>query len=253
MIPNWNHRGMLPRAVASALNAAEALAVEGLPAEVIVLDDASRDGSAKLVRTMIANRNDHYLRLIELPHNVGLPRNRNFGMEVAQFRYVCPLDADNELLAPAFPIFLEAMRSTGATLVYGNLVRRRGRNIVGLHSNDVATLRLTAGNYIDACSLIDADRLVALGGYTTDERLYGWEDWEFLLHLIAEEEPIVFVPAVFGFYFIHANSMIEETNRHVEERLALLRRIFAQTGPRDWDKKRVGRVYHPATGYLDEW
>jgi hypothetical protein len=33
--------------------------------------------------------------------------------------------------------------------------------------------------------------------------------------------------------------------------VTLLRRMFAQTGTREWDTVRVGRIYHPAVGYID--
>jgi hypothetical protein len=31
----------------------------------------------------------------------------------------------------------------------------------------------------------------------------------------------------------------------------LLQRMFAQTGTREWDAVKVGRLYHPAVGYID--
>jgi hypothetical protein len=27
--------------------------------------------------------------------------------------------------------------------------------------------------------------------------------------------------------------------------------MFAQTGTREWDAVKVGRIYHPAVGYID--
>jgi glycosyltransferase involved in cell wall biosynthesis len=253
VIANWHHRDYAPRAIRSALDAVAVAGEAGYPGEVLVIDDASRDGSARLFRTVISNQRAGSLRLIELPRNRGLPHVRNLGLKLARFRYVCMLDADNELLAANIGLFLKAISATDATLVYGNLIDREGEEVVGLRSNDTATLRLTANNYIDAMALIHADRLTRLGGYTTDDRLHGWEDWELVLHLIAEEEPIVFVPAVYGYYFINHLSMIQETNQRAQERRALLQRMYWQGGPRDWDKIRVGRTYHPEIGYLGDW
>lgn len=253
VIANWNHRIFLPRALRSALDGVARSNDAGFPGEVIVIDDASRDGSTRLLRSALANSRGPYLRVVELARNIGLPGVRNLGLHLARYRYVCPLDADNEIVAANLPVFLQAISDTGASLVYGNLVERKGTAVRGLRSNEVATLRLTVGNYIDALSLIDADRVEELGGYTTDGRLHGWEDWELLLHLIAEEHLIVFVPIVFGHYYLNPDSMIEETDRLMEERTALLRRMYWQTGVRAWDRKRIGRIYHPTTGYLDEW
>src|SRR5688572_28364497 len=44
-IPNWNHELVLPRSVASALDGVGQLARHDVRAEVLVIDDASRDGS----------------------------------------------------------------------------------------------------------------------------------------------------------------------------------------------------------------
>src|SRR5437764_12262631 len=50
-IPNWNQRPFLPRSVGSALRGVEALKRAGFDGEVIVVDDASRDGSQRFIRT----------------------------------------------------------------------------------------------------------------------------------------------------------------------------------------------------------
>jgi hypothetical protein len=120
-------------------------------------------------------------------------------------------------------------------------------------------MRLTAGNYIDAFALLDATKVQRAGGFVTDQRLYGYEDWEMILHLISEEEEVVFVPVVMGYYLLTPGSMFAETAQDkgppprsaAPEVVTLLRRMFAQTGTREWDPVKVGRVYHPAVGYID--
>ena len=48
-IPNWNHRAYLPRSIRSALQAIERLKEAGYSGELLVIDDASRDGSQKFL------------------------------------------------------------------------------------------------------------------------------------------------------------------------------------------------------------
>ena len=130
--------------------------------------------------------------------------------------------------------------------------------MTGVRSDNVASMRLTAGNYIDAFALVDTTKLLRVGGYLADPRL-PHEDWEMVLHLIAEEEQVVFVPVVMGYYHLASGSMYAETAEDkgprprtaAPEVVALLRRMFAQTGSREWDDLRVGRIYHPAVGYID--
>jgi hypothetical protein len=70
--------------------------------------------------------------------------------------------------------------------------------------------------------------------------------------LIAEEERIVLVPAVMGYIYRSPESLLtREGGSLSEEMRALVRRMFAQTGTREWDSVQVGDVYHPAVGFID--
>jgi len=267
-IPNWNHRPYLPRSIHSALHAVGRLREAGFSAEVLVIDDASRDGSQKLLRAIQMLYEGSRLKTLFLKQNLGLPRLRNLALQMSRFRYVCMMDADNELVPDNLLLFLQSIVETGAALVHGNLIAKtQGEEAVRLWSSRVATMRLTEGNYIDAFALVDARKLLRVGGYTSNPRLYGYEDWEIVLHLIAEEKKIVFVPAVMGYYHRNPGSMLQETlqkaerkndspsekTKRSEEAKALMQRMFAQTGTREWDPVRVGYIYHPAVGYIDQW
>ena len=258
-IPNWNHRPYLPRAIHSALGAIERLEEAGLSGELLVVDDASRDGSQRFLRTVQTLYGDAPLELVFLERNLGLPRLRNLAMRMSRYRHVCMLDADNELVADNLPLFVQSGVQTDAALVHGLLIERREGRTTGIRSDSVASMRLTAGNYIDALALLDATKVLKVGGYVADQRLYGYEDWEMMLHLIAEEQQVVFVPVAMGYYHLAPGSMFAETAEHkgtrpssaAPEVKALLRRMFAQTGTREWDAIRVGRIFHPAVGYID--
>jgi glycosyltransferase involved in cell wall biosynthesis len=258
-IPNWNHRPYLPRSVRSALQAIERLEEAGLSGEVLVIDDASRDGSQTFLRTVQALYEQAPLETVFLERNLGLPRLRNLAMRMSRYRHVCMLDADNELVAGNLPLLLQSAVQTDAALVHGLLIDKREGRMTGIRSDNVASMRLTAGNYIDAFALLDATKVLRSRGYVADRRLYGYEDWEMLLHLIAEEEQIVFVPVVMGYYHLAPGSMYAQTAENkgprprsaAPEVVALLQRMYAQTGTREWDAVKVGRIYHPAVGYLD--
>lgn len=256
-IPNWNHRPYLSRSVRSALYAAGYLEKAGFSAEVLVIDDASRDGSQKLLRTIQLLYDGTRLRTLFLEQNLGLPRLRNLALQMSRFRYVCLMDADNELIPDNVPVFLQSIIETEAALVHGNLLYRQGEKVTRMISSDVATMRLSGGNYIDAFALVDARKLLRAGGYTTDPRVHAYEDWEMVLHLIAEEEKVVFVPAMMGYYYRHPGSMLQEktteqTGAHSNTIKELMQRMFTQSGTRGWDPIRVGRIYHPEVGYIDE-
>lgn len=248
-VPNWNHRPHLPRAVRSALRAAELLEGRGCSAEVVVVDDASRDGSQRMLRSMQMLYGEGRLRTLFLPRNVGLSRVRNIALRAARFRHICWLDSDNELIPENLPLFTRSIMDTGATAVYGNLIDVRGGRPAALRSSMEARMGLSRGNHIDAFALFDAERVRRLGGY--HPWFYSGSDWEMILHLVAEEQEIVFVPAVLGYYSVSGGSMSREARGKRQEVRSLQRRMYAQSGTREWDPVKVGRIYHPELGYLD--
>jgi glycosyltransferase involved in cell wall biosynthesis len=253
-IPNWNHEAVLPRAVKDAFDAASALRSEGFGVEILVIDDASRDGSVKLLRTLQAIYGREDLRVVRLTKNYGQARLTNLALQISSFRYVLRLDSDNQLVAQNVTTFLRSSIKTEASILYGNIIRLRDGRVeekMGMISNMPATLHLTQQNYIDALCIMDAFDLLDLGGFT---RLnpYSPEDWEMNLHLVAHENLIVFVPLLMGYYHMDPRSASTELALTDAGRNAI-RRVYAQSGPRTWDGKRVGRIFHPQAGFVDEW
>jgi len=253
MIPNWNHRGFLPRSISSARASIASMRDMGYPGEVLVIDDASRDGSGRLLRSLDGFYGWDDVSVLLLKENIGLAAVRNLGLELTRFSHVLFLDADNEVFPSGVATLFRAALETGAAYCYGNLLDIQQGKAVGIRSNEAPTLRLTVENYIDALAMVDAKQALALGGYADDPRFGFCEDWEFAMHLVAEESEIAFVPTVVGNYHVLPLSMISESVGPESERFsAQMRRVYAQSGTREWDPERVGRVYHPDIGFLDE-
>lgn len=90
IIVNWNTRDLLARCLESVILGTGEL---GSPiTEVIVVDNASSDGSAAMVR-----RDFPGVQLIENSENVGFARANNLGIVLATGRYVLLLNSDTLL------------------------------------------------------------------------------------------------------------------------------------------------------------
>ena len=251
-IPNWNHELLLARSVGSALRAVRLLRARGIPAEVLVIDDASRDGSPVLLRQMEALYYDDGLRVLALAHNIGLAGVRNTALREASHRYVVFMDADNELLPENLHHFYRAARDTGAAAVYGNLLsRRRDSGHVAVLSNESFQDRMFDHNYVDAFGVFDRLQLLDCGGYSDARQVRSREDWELYLHLAACGRKVVFVPLVFGFYHDLPGSMIKQSARSEDDQKAHVRRVFDQLGARAKLPLNTRHLrYHPDVGYL---
>jgi glycosyltransferase involved in cell wall biosynthesis len=148
--------------------------------ELIVVDDGSTDGSGDVVRDWLAAHDGLPGVLARHPANRGLPTTRNTALAMARGRYVLVLDADNELYPQCLERLVEALeRDPGAAFAYGILEKfdeRGGRGLLGVRGWEPE--RLAVMNYIDALALIRRAHLEEAGGYETDIRLYGWEDYD---------------------------------------------------------------------------
>jgi polysaccharide pyruvyl transferase WcaK-like protein len=242
LITCWNHAGFLTRAVGSAVAALESLPV---PGEVLILDDASRDGSAEVAQGLV--RADARVRLIQSDENLGLPRARNVLLSQARFRHAMILDSDNQLVPSGIAALYAAACQTEAVLAYGNILQvDQSGSVMGVISNERVTANLLKENWIDAMALVRTDRLLELGGYDS-QWLYGLEDWELNQRLFSLGEPMVFVPVLVGKYTVLPNSMIREAPLTSRYKRGL--RIFASV--KDQDPARYNAcTHHPALGTL---
>lgn len=112
VIPCYNYGHYLPQAVASALDQT------GVDVEVIIVDDASPDGSVEVARRLAAQ--DPRVRVIEHATNARHIRTYNDGLREARGDYVALLSADDALAPDAITraaAVMEANPQVG--LVYG--------------------------------------------------------------------------------------------------------------------------------------
>jgi hypothetical protein len=120
------------------------------------------------------------------------------------------LDADNEVYPHCLGRLVSALDADpGAVFAYGMADRFDSAGPVGLLSVGAwEPERLRAGNYIDAMAMIRRSALRELGGYTTDGRLHGWEDYDLWCSFADREWRGVAVREVLGRYRISPGSML---------------------------------------------
>ncbi len=128
IIVSWNVRELLRRCLASVNSqqySREAFSIQSadspLNTEIIVVDNASRDGTVEMLRAEFPD-----VRVIANAENAGFTRGNNQALAVAQGRYLFLLNPDTELRPGALQTLIDYMNAyprvgiVGPRLFYGD-------------------------------------------------------------------------------------------------------------------------------------
>ncbi|HTH06588.1 MAG TPA: glycosyltransferase, partial [Ilumatobacteraceae bacterium] len=205
----YNHGDFVTEALDSTIAAAR-----DVPFEVIVVDDGSTDDSRQIVIDWVRAHPSVRAQVVAHRVNQGLPYARNTGLAAARGEFVFVLDADNEILPDAFATLLEPLTADPrASFSYGLLEAFNQDGAVGsMGLWPWQPKRLRNGNYIDAMAMVRATALRDLDGYTTDRRLYGWEDYDLWCRMAEAGGYGVQIPNFVGRYRRSATSMVSLSN-----------------------------------------
>ena len=222
VIPAYNREQMLRRALSSVL------AQRRPPAEVIVVDDASTDATARVAEEMGA-------RVVRHPSNRGEGGARNTGLASASQPWVALLDSDDEWLPHHLDTLWQSrdghvLVATSALRCAEDPARDRfhgaagGRPLVLRSPADIVypenPVPVSAGMYKRELAL-------AIGGY--DERLPHCADFDFLLRCLERGTGLV-RPEVGAIYHVHD----AQVSSRREEMKAAHTRIACSYEDRPW-------------------
>jgi glycosyltransferase involved in cell wall biosynthesis len=214
VVTNYNYGAYLPEAVDSAL------AQEGGPPRVIVVDDGSTEPSTAAVLDALPDGVE-----VVRQENAGLPGARNAGLERATTPYLIVLDADDRLPAGA----LRAMRAPldadpalgfayGRTHFFGDWEGE-------LTMPPFDAYRLLYRHTIGSTALMRAEVFRDVGGF--DPAFRGYEDWDFWLSALERGWRGRQVDAITFEYRRHGSTMLSGARAGYREWYRRLRRKHA--------------------------
>jgi hypothetical protein len=185
------------------------------PTEIIVVDDGSEDDSAATVRRWILANPTVPALLVRHRWNRGLPHARNTALDFARAPLVFVLDADNAVYRYGLERLATALEADpAASFAYGILECFTGTGPAGLMSYAAwEPERLRMMNYVDAMALLRTAEVRGLGGYVTDPRLHGWEDYDLWCGIAERGGHGAAVPEIVGRYRVAEHSMIRSTTQ----------------------------------------
>jgi glycosyltransferase involved in cell wall biosynthesis len=239
VIPAHNREQMLGRALRSVL------AQDPAPAEIVVVDDASSDGTAAVAEEMGA-------RVIRHERNQGEGAARNSGIAAAGQPWVALLDSDDEWL-PHHLGRLWAAR--GAHVLVASSCLRCGDDPAADRFHGAARgrpLTLTSPAQIVfpenpvpvSAVMIRRDVALAVGGYRDQKHC---ADLDLLLRCLERGTGAV-LPEVGAIYHVHA----EQVSQQREQMKVSHTRIACSYADREWFDPRQARRWRAAVAW-DMW
>lgn len=210
ILVNWNTRDLAHQAVASLK-----LHERSTPIEILVVDNASGDGSAEYLESLHPD-----ITVIRNPENVGFARGNNLGVSRASGRNVLLLNTDTRFDAEVLPTCLQVLRDQAPAIVGCRLLNADGSlqvsadrfpdlpgnfreafsTVGSAHARRAKPLREARGPVpVDwlcgAFLLLDRQLYLDLGGLAEDIFMYG-EDTEFCWRARARGAARWYVPGV---------------------------------------------------------
>ncbi|WP_017651764.1 glycosyltransferase family 2 protein [Fortiea contorta] len=223
IIPTYNRRFLLERAINSVLNQTYA------DYELIVVDDASSDDTLNF----ITNKYPQQVRLSSLPENRGSGGARNEGIKLARGNFIAFLDSDDEWL----PNYLETQikyidSELNPVLVFcgcfhheQNGKTRKFSCSPWLKYPDL-TYHLLAENFILTASLVVVRKQALQKAGCFNESLRVGQDKELFLRLFCIGN-VVHVPHYLITKYSHANNVTGNSHRWVKANFDILDAFFA--------------------------
>lgn len=183
VVLSYNRRDAIDRNIAALV-----AMVEQTGCELIVVDNASTDGSTELIRDLLGEHPG--TRLVVNQANLGVAAGRNVGWRMATRDFILNLDDDIGVSAADVAHMARTLRETAAIGIVSPV-------IVDFYSGAVqysyGTQKLDIANYQGACHMIRRDLAEAVG--LNDERCsFGGEELDLSIRIRARGKGVIFTP-----------------------------------------------------------
>lgn len=213
VIPAYNSAGCIRRAIDSAL------AQTSPPLEIIVVDDGSKDDTAKVV-----GEYPPPVRLVR-QENGGPGAARNHGVRVADGEWIGLLDADDAWLPHKLSTQLPLIRSERIGVIHAAVLSGATQPI----PERVEFERLWIRNVVKTSTVLVRKRAFdEVGGFDEDRALIGVEDYNLWLRLAWADWEIVYSPEVVCDKTDVAGSLSNQIERFVKAEQVNVEKLAAK-------------------------
>jgi Glycosyl transferase family 2 len=193
--------------------------------DVVVCSDAGNQVTLETARRELLASNLSF-RIIKRVRNGGVGASRNTILQNSRGKYSLMLDGDNTLFPKSTRYLIDALEENpGAFFSYGLLSVKERESYIDLmnfYAWDINLFR-GVGNFIDALTLLDREKILAIGGFSDSLNLYGWEDFDLWARIADVGGYGAQTKNFVATYSRRANSMISTTDVDTNKALAEIR------------------------------
>jgi glycosyltransferase involved in cell wall biosynthesis len=206
--------------------AVESVLRQDVPAEVIVVDDGSRDPGTAAVLGRLADRGVRVVR----QDNRGPGPARMTGVRATRAEYVLPLDADDRVPPGALRLLREQLEaSPGSVAAWGSERHFGSLDFVQRSTPSIDPWQLSYRNHLPLSALYRRDAILAAGGWQLEG---GYEDWDLWMALAEAGHDGVGIAAITSEYRVAPGRRVSRSSSRHAERCARLRarhpRLYAE-------------------------
>lgn len=206
---SYNHKDYIDSAINSVLNQSFQ------DWELIIIDDASTDGSQQLIKNL--SENDDRIKVIYHETNQGIASSTNEGIEAAKSKFIAFLDSDDIWHTDKLLMQITLLKEDDNTVIWsegeiidesGSLMERKFTELHGAQdkkkTGDILE-SLIEGNYIFQSSFIIKKE--NLRGIKFNEDLKYLNDYQFVVDL-AKKYKFKFINKALAKYRVHSSSTV---------------------------------------------
>ncbi|MFN4089045.1 MAG: glycosyltransferase family 2 protein [Alphaproteobacteria bacterium] len=218
-IPAYNREALIAESVASVLGQTHA------DLELIVVDDGSTDRTAAIVESFA----DPRVRLVSNGRNLGIPKSRNRGLDLARSDYLAVLDSDDRMLPERLArqvAFLDDNPDIAVVGSWGRFIDGSGRPTGRRRVQPVAAADVDAHLLFRCCvsNRSVMGRTAVMRAYRYDEAFVRCQDYDMFVRMSGRHK-LANLPEVLVEARQHAGQITRNTLDIGE---ALKRRIAAR-------------------------
>lgn len=156
--------------------------------EVVIVDDASTDGSAEIVRDLAEKHRSHGVRAVILEQNVGTAKALNAGIKASYGRYIQVIDGDDMLAPNALEALMDVIEAQGGYAYSDQYIANGGKLTDHWKMRDVDPVAILDQNAAPTGTMMYKHDWERVGGYP-ESLANGRQDWGMALNMLQHGIP----------------------------------------------------------------